>query len=110
MSNEARSYSHRWLWSPDRIAVIGGVPTIVRGSLIRQRLSTTVKPGWRAVTWGDLDPSDPSTKEALDYKREQDAKSPAPAVQRMSVFRDGVPDPGQPAIVTPLDETNDEEI
>ena len=91
MSNEARSASHRWLFEPDRLLVhADGSTEIVTGSLVRQRLSIPVKANWRAATWEDLDPADPSTAEAFDWFRSHPEPQPAPVP--LVVFRDGVPD------------------
>ena len=91
MSNEARSSSHRWLFEPDRLLVhADGSTEIVTGTLVRQRLSLPVKSTWRATTWEDLDPSDPSTAEAFEWFRSHPPD--APAAVPLVVFRDGVPD------------------
>jgi hypothetical protein len=98
VKNEARSHSHRWVVEPDRVVQIGDEFALQSGNVIRQRLTAPVKPGWRLATWDEIDSSDPSTAEAFDYKREQEAKEPASQDQRAVVYRDGVPD-ARPVLV-----------
>lgn len=90
MHNEARSASHRWVLEPDRIDIAAdGAETRTRGHLFRQRLRVAIKHGWRAATWDDLDPSDPSTAEAFEYMRSH--KTTRWVAECVQAFRDGVP-------------------